>query len=171
MTIKRAVEHYIWKLKNVGKPTQKDVDALNTIMQFVENKHKQQINDYDLFVKLYIFVYQEFLNNHNTTVFNSVPQKELNKLLDRPIEDFINDFTKSQNDIEQRLYFKELGISEKHPALKDLEEKEKDLNKLKGFDKDRLFGNVWKYNDIKEQLINQINSAIDLCLKKSHQKT
>ena len=161
MTVKRALDQLIFKFKKVWNPTQSDVDALNSIITFVDDKHKQQINNYELFAKLYIFVYQEFLRNHNTTVFNSVPQKELNKLLDRPIEEFIKDFTKSQNDIEQRLYFKELGIEEKHPALKTLEEKAKDFEKLKGFDKDRLFGTVWKVEDIQPQLINQINSVID----------
>ena len=161
MTIKKAVDNIVWKLSNVWKSTQKDEDSINTIRRFVYDKHKEQINNYELLAKLYIFVYQEFLRNHNTTVFNSVPQKELNKLIDRPIEEFIKDFTKSQNDIEQRLYFKELGIEEKHPALKTLEEKAKDLEKLKDFNKDRLFGTVWKVEDIQPQLINQINSVID----------
>ena len=100
MTIKKAVDHFIFKFKNVWKPTNPDIEALKTIIKFVEDKHQKQIQDYQLFAKLYIMVYAQYLDKYKTTVFDEIPQKELHKYLDLPLSHIIESFTKKLNDSE-----------------------------------------------------------------------
>ena len=42
MTIKKALEHFEWKLSNKWQPTEKDIEAYNEIVEFTEAKLKQQ---------------------------------------------------------------------------------------------------------------------------------
>lgn len=167
MTIKKAVEHFLWKFKNSWNPTQQDVDALNTIISFVTDKHKQQIQDYHLFAKLYIMVYAQYLERYKTTIFDDIPRKELNKLLDRPIEDFIHRFTDRLNESELYSLFDDLGVKLEHPATKLIQDKEKENKALKTAlnnknNKERFCGQIWDYEIVKENLELQINNIINL---------
>lgn len=167
MTIKKAVDHFIWKFKNKWTPTQPDAEALNTIMSFVEEKHQKQIQDYHLFAKLYIMVYAQYLEKYKTTIFDDVPRKEINKLLSLPTEEFIQRLTKRLNESELYSLFDEINVKLEHPALKtdDCKEKEnksienalKDKNNL-----DRFCGVVWDYETVKENIELQINNVINL---------
>lgn len=103
MTIKKATEHFGFKLNpknNIWKATKKDIEALNTIMDFVEAKHKKQIQDYHLFAKLYIMVYSQFLDKYKSTVFDDIPKKQLNKYLETPLVEIIERFKDKLNESE-----------------------------------------------------------------------
>ena len=85
MNIKKAVEHFLWKLNpknSQWKATDKDVEAINGIMTFVNQKHKQQLNENQLFAKLYINYYAELLKYYKSTVSDREAQKELHILLE-----------------------------------------------------------------------------------------
>ena len=101
MTIKRAIDHFIWKFSNTWKPTKKDIEALNEIIEFVEQKHQKQFNDNLLFAKLYITFYGELLKFYNASVFDSIPEKAINKILDTEIELIIEKFVDKANLVEQ----------------------------------------------------------------------
>ena len=168
MTIKRAIEHFSFKFKNVWKPTQPDVEALNTIIEFVEAKHKKQIQDYQLFAKLYIMVYAQYLERYKTTIFDEIPKKELHKLLDRPLDFFLELFTQRLNESELYSLFDELYINMDHPILKSDELKNKETNKLQNAlnDKENLrkfTGQIWCKEEVTENLELQINNVINKC--------
>jgi hypothetical protein len=167
MTIKKAVEHFVFKFKNVWSPTKPDVDALNTIMNFVKNKHELQLQNNELFAKLYVMVYAQFLERYNATVFDDIPVKELNRYLDTSLERIIQRFTQKLNDSELYSLFEDIGIEDKHPALKKQQEKNKETELLKNAIKDKnnldkLTGSVWDYETVKENLELQINNTLNL---------
>ena len=103
MTIKKAIEHFEWKFKNKWKPTQADLDAYNTILKFVEDKHEQQYNNNQLFAKLYITFYGELIKYYNATVFDKEPQKALHQILDTSIQTIIQKFLDKSNLQEQTI--------------------------------------------------------------------
>ena len=108
-TIKRAVEHFTWKLdpKNKQwKATKNDVEALNTILEFTELKLNQQYADNQLFAKLYITFYGELLKFYDATVFDKIPQKALHQILDTPIESIIEKFVDKANLQEQTVEYR-----------------------------------------------------------------
>lgn len=167
MTIKKAVNHFIFKFNKVWKITPKDREALTEIMQFVEDKHKYQFNNHQLFAKLYVMVYAQFLEKYNTTVFDDIPVKELTRYLDQPLERIIQRFTDKLNESELYGLFDEIGIEMKHPALVSQEQKDKDTSKIQKAIKDkdnfdRFTGQVWDYQTVKENLETQINHTINL---------
>jgi len=167
MTIKKAIEHLKWKYRNKWNPTQLDVDVLNTFIEFVEEKHKKQLQDYNLFAKLYIMVYAQFLDKYKATVFDDIPKKELSRYLDQPLEVIIQRFTDKLNESELYELFKDLNIEMKHPALKSesIKNKETDLleKALKEDDNlERFTGHLWDYETVKDNLELQINSVIEM---------
>jgi hypothetical protein len=104
MNIKKSVEHFLWKLNPKNKQwraTTKDVEAINGIMAFVNQKHIEQLNNNQLFAKLYINYYAELSKYYKSTVFDVEPQKELHRLLETPMIRIIQDFVDTVNDIAQ----------------------------------------------------------------------
>lgn len=157
MTIKKAIEHFQFKLSNVWKPTQPDIEAYNSIIEFVEEKHNNQINNNQLFAKLYISYYAEIIKYYQASVFDKEPQKALHKILDTPIEQLINDFVKKVNDIEVSNKMKLAGINLKHPILQTDQEKEKNLEIFRP----EMLENELEYEEAKDNLTSLINLALN----------
>lgn len=167
-TINKAVNRLEWRFKNTWRQSLKedDIHALNKIIEFIEDKHKKQIQDYHLFAKLYIMVYAQFLEKYNATVFDKIPVKELSRYLDQPLENIIQRFTDKLNESELYELFNEVGIEQKHPVLVGEEQKNKETDLLiETINSDenlrRLKGQVWDYETIKENIELQVNNAIN----------
>ena len=105
MTVNKAMQRYSWRLSQ-GKPYQPnelDIEAYNVIATYIEEKQKKTIVDNQLFGKLYIYLFGEFVNYYNTTVNNKIPQKELHKILDKDLRTIVDE-------VKDRLNAKELEV-------------------------------------------------------------
>lgn len=163
MTVHKAIDRITWRLNNGWKANENDARAINTIIEFINDKHKEQLVNYGLFAKLYIYFYGSLLNHYKATVFSSIPQKELHKILYKPLEDHIEHFKNTLNDSELYIAYSDLDISLKHPKLLTEEERQRDAKKLEE-NKDKIAGaiaNAWDYESVKEHLDTMINKAID----------
>jgi hypothetical protein len=85
--------------KNI-KPNRTDLEAVNFMIEWVDNQKKQSLKQNQLFAKLYIYVYHKFIQHYETTVFDNVPQSELHRILDKPLDAFFKAFTQQLNDNE-----------------------------------------------------------------------
>ena len=147
MTIKKAIEHFEWKFTNKWKPTQADLDAYNTILKFVEDKHEQQYNDNQLFAKLYITFYGELIKYYNATVFDKEPQKALHQILDTSIQTIIQKFLDKANLQEQTIkHSTKNGF--KHPKQVDTSDIEPNAVSM-------------SYDEAEENLKTMINLALN----------
>ena len=141
MNIKKAIEHFEFKFQKNWKPTPTDIIALNCIIEFVNDKHTKQLQDNEMFAKVYIFMYSYFLKHYNTDVYDSIPQKELHRYLDQPLERIVERFKVKMNEREY-----ELQGTIVHPAIgKSTSD----------------FTDVWDYETVKEHLELMINMAIN----------
>ena len=157
MTIKKALDHFEFKFTNVWKSTKPDIDAYNTIIDFVEQKHENQFNDNQLFAKLYIYHYSKLLQFYQCTVFDNQPNKDIQEVLEKPIERLIEDFTKIANDQETFIKMKDVGITEAHPRTKskDQREKETDVFTLE------MLKPTMTFEECKDNLTSLINLALN----------
>ena len=158
MNIKRAIDHFRWKFQNIWKPTENDVEAINEIMKFVNEKHSKQLENNELFCKLYIKYYGELLKYYRASVFDKEPQKELHKLLDTPLENIIQEFTDTVNEIETFLKMEVAGITEGHKHCKSDKQlkSEKESFKVEMLEPELTF----------EQARDNLNSMINLALNR-----
>ena len=166
MTINKAIEHFKYKLNKVWAATPKDAEAISEIIKFTNQKHEQQIQANELFAKLYIMVFAQYIERYKTDAYDDIPQKELHKLLDKDLSVFIQRFTNRLNENEKQALFASLNIKLEHPILKTTQTKEKDLNALKTALKDenklnQFNEDVWKYDIVSDILLMQINFVIN----------
>ena len=166
MTPEKAVQHFHFKLSNVWDASETDIKAFESLKDYVIANQKRTANDNQLFAKLYIYLYGEFLNYYKSTVFDNIPQKELNKVLETPIEQIIESFTKQLNESERSQLQDNKGFSNKHPATRTEDEKLKDTENLDQLIKEdkvneTFFDEVWKYEEVKTNLVAQICNVLN----------
>ena len=126
---------------------------------------EQQFQQNQLFAKLYIFVYMRFISKMGATVMNNEPRKAIHKILEKPIEQWIEEFKDEMNDSDMYTSLKELGIDTKHPLMMSDEELTLKRNTNISKEKDNVLKaikNVWDYETVKECLEIEINNALNL---------
>ena len=164
MITQKAIQHFHYKLSNVWNATEKDIQAFESIRDFVVDKNKTQFSKYKPFAKLYVYVYAQYLKHYNATVFDEIPQKEFHKLLDRPFEAFVKAFVRQLNESELYELLESKEVIFKHPATisKEQREKEKEiLNNLTKKEIDTILNPMWTYEDVEPNLVIMINSALN----------
>lgn len=82
----KALERVGWRF-GAGKPftpNSNDIDAYNSLVEFMENYQRREIMDNKLFAKLYIHVFTKFLIYYGASPDDPIPQKELHRIVSRP---------------------------------------------------------------------------------------
>lgn len=128
--IKKAASRLKWRFrKEKGSfksftPNDNDIEALNCILNWINNQKKETLNNNQLFAKLFIYHLTMIIRHYQTTVLDPIPQKELSKLLSYPLEHFYKAF---ESDLYENQLQKLLGKdSDKNEIIKDYIE-QKDL--------------------------------------------
>lgn len=165
MTPYKAIQHIHYKLSNVWKPTPKDVEAFEALRDYVAGEHKRQYRENELFAKLYVFAFSYFLKHYKTTVFNKVPQKRVNEYLDMPFSAIVERFTDFLNDSEQYILIDDV-LPNKHPLQYTEVENDEAIKAMAEILKDpeksaQLTKEVWKIEDVAQNLEIMINNALD----------
>lgn len=112
MTFESAVQHLTWKLNLNKKMSDKDASALNSIIAYYNNQQEDSLHRYELFAKLYIFTYGQLLKFFKATVFDEIPQKQMNVLLKRSLQEHCRMFMNQLNDSELYTMMDKAGIGE-----------------------------------------------------------
>lgn len=142
MTIKKAIEHFEWKLdpKNKQwKATPNDIEAYNKIVEFTEEKLNQQFNDNQLFAKIFVSFYGELLKYYEATMFDDIPEKSINKILDTPFETLVDKFIEKHYDVELALQIPKKDRY-KHPL--ELKRLGYDIKNVEKLDKQQTIDNL-----------------------------
>lgn len=61
-------------------------------------------------------MYQHFLQKYDTHVFDEIPQKELSRILEHPLERFYESMTRTLNESEKYALIAQKRDLNKHPA-------------------------------------------------------
>lgn len=124
MTPRNAIKRIGWRFSEAAKRQDKsfrinqdDISALESIAKFYQDKEKQAIVDNQLFGKLYIYLFGQFVNYYQSTALDDIPQKELHKLLDKDLRTIVQEVTDNLN-----LYELKNSIeAQKHKDYKPME--------------------------------------------------
>lgn len=119
MTTREAIKRLGWRFSESAKRSDKsfrinqdDVKALKTIADYYESESKRQIINNQLFGKMYIYLYGEFVSYYKSGPLDTIAQNELHKLLDKPIRQIVED-------VMDRLNISELENVIKTQDIKD----------------------------------------------------
>ena len=173
MYINKAVRRMGWRFQQAAKTrdksfkiNQNDIDALQSIADYVERTQKEQFQNNELFAKMYILCYMRILEKDNTTVFETFARRKLYGLLKLPISSMIEKFTEFLNEQEVLNLFEELKIKPLHPSILTEKEKANDLERLlKALETpenlQRFNRENWDYETVKNCLEIEVNQAIN----------
>jgi len=173
MDINKAVQRLGWRFEQASKRpnhsftiNQNDLDALKKIDEFVVKNQKEQLQNQELFAKLYINNLTELIEHYNTTIFDPIPRRRIHGILRQSLQDLTEKLKDTLNDSEKYELMRELGVELKHPLLRSEEETGNDLEKLQGVlvdseNKKRLLGEVWNYETVKDCVENEVNKVIN----------
>ena len=162
MTTKKALEHFKFKFSKTWKPTKTDIEALNCLIDYVDKTNKQRFRDNDLFAKLYIMVFAQFIDKYKTDIYDDIPQKELHKLINTPIEAFLVRFTERLNKNEAHILMERKGWLKTHPiedAIDGISYAE-DLKNLLPEELAMFEERDWDKDKVTDQLVLQINEVL-----------
>lgn len=102
--LKKAAEHLLWRFNSEKGIyiSNKDKSCLNTLLEWINNEKKTNIEERAviLFTKIYIYVLNQNIIHYDTDVLDKEPQKQLNRLLDLPLENFYEAFYKSIQNVQ-----------------------------------------------------------------------
>jgi len=156
MNIKKAIEHFRWKLdpeNNQWNATKKDLEAYNCLVRNYKKQQEETLNNNTLFAKLYVIYYGELLKYFESTAMDNIAQKELHKELDKPWTQIVEDFIYKHQTIEMSLQ-----VPKEYRGLHPRE------TKFKKFVEDTGF----KFTDIEkidfEETENNLQHLINLAL-------
>ena len=159
----KGLDRIIWRINNGWKANEKDQEAINEIITYVNKTNERALNDNEIAFKMYVMLFSQYLERYEATVFDDIPQKELHKMLTIPTERFLERFTERLNKSERYTLMEQKGIN-KHPALMSDDEKEKELyivDKMTNLEKQKFNDSYWNADQVKEQLVKQFNKFLN----------
>lgn len=171
MKIKDAIQRFVWRFgKGTFTPNQNDVEALNEVINYYNATEKQQYEANELFAKLYITMYGVYLKHYKSTVFDTRARGQMHKILDKPLIQIIEDFKDVLNNSEFYYLMNDSGIDLRGQTLKLSEQKEKEVQTIQEKIKDpenalKFTGDVWDIETVTENVIAEVNNAINLYRK------
>lgn len=160
MKLKEAIKRLMFTISKQNKPNSTDADALNKVLEYINGTVKKEVNENEMFAKLYVYLLLNEVVFYNGDV--DFGQKKINEVLSFPLIELYEKFRMSYNAIAMNNFLIENGLSEKHPLLYSEEEenKNKELTKHKDWE---LFAKGVLENEENEM---QLNWLITLTLNK-----
>jgi len=120
----KALNRLAWRFTNKKgfTPGEEDLNALNTLISWINRQESEAIKNNQLFAKLYIYNLNQSIRYFEASVFDDIPQKEVSRLLDLPLKNYYSAFHKElqSNNITRVVENKNIP---KEDILKELEEK------------------------------------------------
>jgi len=134
MKLKEAIQRLSFTVSKQNKPNSTDAEALNKLLEYVNGSIKKEVNENELFAKLYVYLLL------NETIFFKgdvdMAQKSISKVLEKSLYSLYEIHRDSYNAISFNNYLLENGLSEKHPlAYNETEQQHnKQITNLKDWD-------------------------------------
>jgi len=134
MKLKEAIQRLSFTVSKQNKPNATDAEALNKILDYLNNSIKKEINENEMFAKVYVYLLFNEVMFYKGDV--DMSQAKINDVLKQPLIDLYENFRMSFNAIALNNFLHENGLSEKHPLLYDPieEQKNKELTRHKDWE-------------------------------------
>lgn len=121
MKIKEAINRLGYTISKQNKPNSTDAEALNSIIQFLNDTMKTEVQENKLFAKLYIM---NFITQMRIVRDFDLAQKNVNKILKMSLDGLYNEFRKEANVLEIKNYFDSKGLKDTWSMMSNFDLKE-----------------------------------------------
>lgn len=158
-SIKRLIYRFEQALKTPAKSFkiyQEDIDSVKDLAELVAKQKQENIKQNQLYFKLYVYLYTSFATHYSCSIDNSIIQKEINKILERPLSFLISEMVDVANLNHSIISMESLGIKTKHPLTRNNSD-----NKILSDNIDKIEFGSWDFDKISENLETSINSTLN----------
>ena len=173
MVITKAVQRLGWRFSEAVKKNntftinQNDIDAIKSIANYVEQTQAQQFQDNELFAKMYILAYAKMIEHFKADILDNEPRKQMGRLLNRPLNEVIEDFRQRLNDSDKYNLIEAIQSEIKHPATVNDLERIENTKKIKEAlktpeNESRLIKDAWDFETVQENLISEVNNILNI---------
>ncbi|MEM6816114.1 MAG: hypothetical protein AAF600_17285 [Bacteroidota bacterium] len=132
MTKKEAIQRISWRFANHSsfRVNEKDIEAWNEIIDYINGQDKEILNNNYLFAKLFMLEYREQLKRYKTDIYDDfIPKKEIFRFLDKPMEYHYERLTEFLNETISERVIEETGDVKKfYEARQELKVEDVKLN-------------------------------------------
>jgi len=108
MKLSESIKRLGFTISKQNKPNSTDADALNSIIEFINNVNKTEVQENKLFAKLYIM---NFITQMRIVRDFDLAQSNVNKILKMPLDALYSEFRKEANVLEIKNYFESKGLN------------------------------------------------------------
>jgi len=108
MNIDKALEHFKWKMQNKWKPTETDIEAYNSIIEYKEQQESVNLQQNESFAKLWI---HQLMLLSNTNMYDG--QRAI-QVIDEILEESVYDWCMKLKEQLPMMRFKSVAL-EKYP--------------------------------------------------------
>jgi len=121
MKLREAINRLGYTISKQNKPNSTDADALNSIIEFINNTNKVEVQENKLFAKLYIM---NFITQMRIVRDFDLAQSNVNKILKMSLDGLYNEFRKEANVLEIKNYFESKGLKDTWSMMSNFDLKE-----------------------------------------------
>jgi len=144
MKIDKALSHLAIKIGNNKYSTDYDKECIDTLIEYVQDSREQKMRNQDLYYKLYLFLFNEFVNQYDEVK----SQVRLHKILEMPIQFHIDQLTSSMN---HRQLYEDLALDTDQEVTQE---------RVEAFFKSRL----WSTTEVEENVRQMAQKALETYL-------
>ena len=133
MELDKSIQRLTWRLTSnkAFKANQNDVDAFNSVLGWITSQKKINLLNHNLFAKLYIYELTRQVRGMESTVFETINQKEVSRILAMPLSVFYKAFHTDLHMNQITKAVKKEGVTDEELKEKySLEEVTKKLNHM-----------------------------------------
>jgi hypothetical protein len=160
--LNKAIDRLYFRIKNgMPKANQTDLDAVNSIVEYLNESQKQTIKENIPFTKMYVHLFGMMLDKYGDVY---LAQNELNRILVTPTLEIYEKFSDKLNHHELLHFLEFHDIELKHPAIETETEREANL-KIISENKEQFLKHAFGLRDF-DNVRQQLNTQVALAFNK-----
>jgi len=144
MKIDKALSHLAKKIGGNQYSTDYDKECIQTLIEYVQDSREQKMRNQDLYYKLYLYLFNQFVNQYDEVK----SQVRLHKILEMPIQFHIDQLTSSMN---HRQLYEDLALDTDQEVTHE---------RVEAFFKSRL----WSTTEVEENVRQMAQKALETYL-------
>lgn len=160
MTIQQSIQRLSYTISKGHKPNETDQLALNKVIRDLNANASKNVQEHQLFAKLYAIILTDFVRHYKDTDFAN---KQINKELSYPIWVHLENLRLELTSLELHEYFKSKGVNDPLLKINNFETYKHIFPQLKT-EEFQSTCETWDIDNVTAHFINSVNQSI-LCLK------
>jgi len=155
MKIDKAINHLAKKIGSNQYATDFDKECIDILINYVQDSREQKMRNQDLYYKMYIHLYNQFVNQYD----DIKSQVRLHKILELPVQFHIDQLTATLNN---RQLHDDLGMRIEYDSTGRMLKKDYKATqeRLEAFFKSRL----WSTTEVEENVRQMAQKALETYL-------